>query len=278
MAVQNKVGLVTGGAAGIGLALTKHLLSKGWRVVIADKDVNTGKKVAKELGPDVFFLECDVSDWDSSAVMFKNAFEWAGHIDFLAANAGTAEHESLYALPEDPEPQKPNLATIEVDLLSTFYGLKLYRHYVRKSGAGGGKVVATASMAGLYPMFVAPIYGAAKHGLVGLCRAAGPRLYSSENITLNCVCPGPVDTGISPGMQKLVPEEHMTPMDVVVSAFDKFLSEDITGQVAECSGTEVFIRQPVEYSNDTARFLNQDMLKPKKFDNYYEHGSYENTD
>lgn len=290
MAVK-KVGIVTGGASGIGLALTKHLLSRNYRVVIADIDIAKGLTVAQELGDDVLAIECDVSIWESQSAMFEKAFKWGGHLDFFAANAGVAEKESLYVLPADPEPQKPSMATVEVDLLGVIYGLKLYRHYVRKSGNGeGGKMVVTASMAGIYPMYVAPLYCAAKSGVsfappdiqgfgadiadtlnqaVGLTQAVGPRLWSEEKIAVNCVCPGPVDTGISPGMQKLVPDEHMTPMSTVIKAFDKFITEDVTGQVAECSGPKIWIRERLPYSDDTARFLNQDMLNSKKFDKYY---------
>lgn len=164
--MNQRTALVTGGGAGIGYALTEHLLKKGYRVAIIDIDGARVSAAQKTLGDDVLGLQCDVSNWESSATAFKKVFEWAGRIDFFAANAGVAEKESLYALPDDEEPQKPNLATVEVDLLGVFYGLKLYRHYVRKSGTGdGGKVVITSSMAGNYPMFVAPIYCAAKHGV-----------------------------------------------------------------------------------------------------------------
>jgi 15-hydroxyprostaglandin dehydrogenase (NAD) len=167
MAVKQRAALVTGGGAGIGYALTEHLLQKGYRVAIIDIDGTRASAAQKTLGNDVLGLQCDVSSWESSTTAFKKAFEWAdGSIDFFAANAGVAEKQSLYTLPDDEEPQKPNLATIEVDLLGVFYGLKLYRHYARKSGTGrGGKVVITSSMAGNYPMFVAPIYCAAKHGV-----------------------------------------------------------------------------------------------------------------
>lgn len=166
MAIDKKTALVTGGGAGIGYALTQHLLKKGYRVAIIDIDGDRASAAQNTLGDDVLGLRCDVSSWESSAAAFKKVFEWAGAIDFFAANAGVAEKESLYALPDDDEPQKPNLATIDVDLLGVFYGLKLYRHYVRKSKTGrGGKVVITSSMAGNYPMFVAPIYCAAKHGV-----------------------------------------------------------------------------------------------------------------
>ncbi len=112
---------------------------------------------------------------------------------------------------------------------------------------------------------------------MGLTRAAGRRLQSQDNITLNCVCPGPVDTGISPGMQKLVPQDQMTPMSCVIEAFDKFLEEDVTGQVAECAGSEIILRPQMPYANETARLLNQDMLKGTKFENYYKHGAHKST-
>lgn len=166
MAPVQKTALVTGGGAGIGYALSEHLLKKGYRVVIIDIEGDRAAAAQKTLGSNVLGIQCDVSNWESSAAAFKQAFEWAGRIDFFAANAGVAEKQSLYTLPDDDEPQMPNLATVEVDLLGVFYGLKLYRHYVRKSGTGeGGKVVITSSMAGNYPMFVAPIYCAAKHGV-----------------------------------------------------------------------------------------------------------------
>ncbi|KAF2796702.1 NAD(P)-binding protein [Melanomma pulvis-pyrius CBS 109.77] len=275
---SRKVGIVTGGASGIGLALTKHLVSRNYRVVIADIDITKSEAVARELGNDILAIQCDVSNWESQSAMFEKAFQWGGHLDFFAANAGVEEKESLYALPDDLEPKKPSMATIEVDLLGVIYGLKLYRHYVRKSGTDeGGKMVVTASMAGLYPMYVAPLYCAAKSGAVGLTQAVGLRLRSEEKITVNCICPGPVDTGISPGMQKLVPNEHMTPMSCVIKAFDKFIDEDVTGQIAECSGDKIWIRERLPYSDDTAQFLNQDMLNSKKFGKYYKRGPPKET-
>ena len=108
-----------------------------------------------------------------------------------------------------------------------------------------------------------------------MTRAAGRKLQAQENITLNCICPGPVDTGISPGMKKMVPDEQMTPMSCVIEAFDRFLDSDDTGLIAECAGTEVIMRPQLAYANEIARALNQDMLNVKKFDNFYKHGSHE---
>ena len=65
----------------------------------------------------------------------------------------------------DDEPQKPNLKTIEVDMIAVFYGLKLFTHYARKNKTPGGKMVITASMMGIYPFETNPQYCAAKHAV-----------------------------------------------------------------------------------------------------------------
>ncbi len=165
---SSNVALVTGGASGIGLALTKHLLQRGFRVVVADLNGKRGAELQQELGSEFLFVECDVTDWNAQAKLFRKAYDWAGQIDFLAANAGIASIEPVYELSmnESGELEKPNLATIEVDLLAVFYGLTLFRHYHQKREDGGeGKIVVTASQSGLYPLHFRPTYSAAKHGV-----------------------------------------------------------------------------------------------------------------
>lgn len=62
--------IVTGAASGLGLALTKHLLSNGWLVVMADIDP-AGEGVAKELGEDVLWVNTDIASWESQIEMFQ---------------------------------------------------------------------------------------------------------------------------------------------------------------------------------------------------------------
>lgn len=164
-----KVAIVTGAAGGIGKVLSKRLLERNYRVVLADINTIAGEKAQEEFGKNTLFVRTDVADYESTAAMFRKAFEWGGRIDFFAANAGIEESESIYVLPPaDKEPPKPNLKIIDVDCLSVIYGLRLFRWYVRKSNTGeGGRMVVTASQAALYPMYVAPVYCAAKSA-VGL--------------------------------------------------------------------------------------------------------------
>lgn len=155
---------MTGAGGGIGKALSKRLLERDYRVVLADINTTAGQKAQKEFGDNTIFVKTDVANYESTAAMFMQAFEWGGRIDFFAANAGIEESESIYVLPPaSKEPPKPNLEIIDVDCLSVIYGLRLFRWYVRKSNTGeGGRMVVTASQAALYPMYVAPLYCAAK--------------------------------------------------------------------------------------------------------------------
>lgn len=162
----HQVAIITGAASGIGLGLTKHLHAKGWRIVMADLDVEGGERLARELGDSVIFQETNVADWDSNGALFKRAWEWAGCIDFFAANAGIGETGSVFDIfPADEDPQKPDLATLKVDFISVLYGLRWFVHYARKNKKPGGKVVVTASCAGLYGFPPAPQYCAAKHAV-----------------------------------------------------------------------------------------------------------------
>jgi 15-hydroxyprostaglandin dehydrogenase (NAD) len=163
-----KVAIITGAASGIGLALTRDLVSKGWNVAIGDINLQAGEELAAELGPTVCFQQTNVSDWEQLAALFKKAWTTWGRIDFHAANAGIDDKESLYgptSLSDDGEPSRPNLTTVYVDLFSVFYGIRLAIHYFRKNAVKGGKIVVTSSTAGLYPAAPIPQYTACKHAV-----------------------------------------------------------------------------------------------------------------
>lgn len=160
--------IVTGAGGGIGVAYTKRLLERGYRVVLADINSERGTELQKELGADTLYIHCDVSDWSSQVAMFKAAHEWASSIDVFIANAGVEEQEPFYGLPTDgEEPAMPDMSVLNINLNSVVYGLRLFRYYRRKTATDGavGKMIATNSMAGLYEFPAAPIYSAAKHAV-----------------------------------------------------------------------------------------------------------------
>ena len=166
--MPTKVAIVTGAASGIGLALSRNLVSKGWKVAMGDINQQTGEQLASELGSAVIFQKTDVSDWNQLAALFKKTWSMWDRIDAYAANAGIDDRESLYgptSLSDNDEPSKPNLVTVDVNFVSVIYGVRLAIHYFHKNVVKGGKIVVTSSSGGLYAMPLLPQYTACKHAV-----------------------------------------------------------------------------------------------------------------
>ena len=288
-----KHAIVSGGCSGIGYNLVKHLHAKPeWRIVIADIRPEAWEVIAAEFDTDkVLFVKTDVTVWESNVNLFKKAYDWSdGRIDFFAANAGTADKESLYGPQDlDAEPVKPNLLCVEVNEISIHFGLKLFIYHSRKTRRSlegkadeksfNPKMVITASCAGIYPFPVAPQYNASKHACVGLTRAVGGMLYAMDNIAVNCIMPAFVATPLIPG--KLVdmwPQQWITPFSTLNRAYDELISEDGKiaqdgksdgqdgqvkyGQSVEVVVNNLFYRKTVDYADDSQKFLIEEAHKP----------------
>lgn len=152
--MSKHVALITGGASGIGLALSKHLLSKGWKVIMADINHELGQKLSEELGPDASFVRADVTVYADQIAMFRYAFKWGGdRLDFFAANAGVDDRQNMHAsgedLDENGDPKPLDLTTMDLDLMAVMQGCWIYKHYARKNPTRGGKIIITSSIAGL---------------------------------------------------------------------------------------------------------------------------------
>jgi 15-hydroxyprostaglandin dehydrogenase (NAD) len=274
--LSTPVAIITGAASGIGLALTKHLYARGYKVFMADIASNEDtivKSISLEgkNSLDPIFIHTDVSSWSSQARLFREAFEFAGHIDVVAANAGIDDREDFHAQTDtDAEPVEPNLKTLDVDLTAVFYSLKLTVHYTRKEKKTSSsvpntirqkKLIITSSMMGLYPFPVQPTYCAAKHGLIGLVRSVGPRFLTEDNIAVNAILPAFVATGLAPdGLVEMVESKgHLTPMSSILEAYDRYLEEEtMAGQTCEVSGKQLYYRLPIGFPNWSSKWLAQD--------------------
>jgi 15-hydroxyprostaglandin dehydrogenase (NAD) len=157
--MSQPVAIVTGAGSGIGLAVATHLVTKNYRVVIADLNPTTGAAAASSLGPGACFIQCDVSSYASQARLFKQAYEWGGNrLDFCHSNAGIDDRQKLNddmekeELDEEGLVKPLNTKSMGVNLEAIIQGLWLFKYYVRRSkeaGGGKGKFVATSSAAGL---------------------------------------------------------------------------------------------------------------------------------
>lgn len=262
--MSQPLAVITGASSGIGLAVTKHLVARGWRVTMADIDGDSGQKIATELGDQVLFCLTDVSSYSQQASLFEKAFSWGGgRLDLFVANAGIADtqflHENDYHYANNGLPLPLKLKALDVNLTAVIQGVWLFKHYAQRNKLAGGKVVITSSSAGLYAMETNPIYTASKHALVGLTRALGPVL-QRQNIQLNAICPAFVPTGLCPeGMLDRFPKEHITPMSTVIKAYDTFLEDDrLCGQIVELSLDKLYFRTQPDYPNESQRWLGEE--------------------
>ncbi|KAK3305568.1 uncharacterized protein B0T15DRAFT_202112 [Chaetomium strumarium] len=269
MSTTPKSIIVTGGASGIGLAITRHFASQGHRVAILDLDAASGPGVATAVAAEfpqsaVSFHQCNVVSWDEQAAAFKAAFrEHGGRLDVVVANAGVSEQGATTLVrlgaeeeEEEAEPARPKMTTVEVNLVGAIYSVNLAVHYMNKkpkTEAGSrGSIICTASNAGLYPFPIAPLYATSKFGVVGLVRSTA-RLVEKANIQINALAPAVLDTNIAPD-KDLFKHMVVTPMETLIRGVDQFLADpSVSGAVAEIHGDKVTIRPPHEFVDEESR-------------------------
>ncbi len=188
---QDKVVLVTGAASGIGAATARRFLAEGAIVVLADLDAAGAARLAAELDPSggrADSIGLDVRDADAVAAVIDGVVERRGRLDVLLNNAGIGGYGQSPDL--DPAVWHDVLA---VDLHSVFYGIRAVVPHMRRQG--GGCIVNTASISGLFGDYGLAAYNAAKGAVVNYTRTAAID-HAREGIRINAVCPGPIDTAL----------------------------------------------------------------------------------
>jgi len=189
MEIKGRAAVVTGAASGIGRATSQRLAREGASVIVADIDEAGGAETVKLIeaaGGRAHFVRTDVTSESEARRMLETAVQKFGRLDILHNNAGIGLGPPGFPL---VPPERWHLL-IEIDLQAVILGTGLAAPIMERNG--GGAIVNTASMAGLYP-YVDPVYGAAKAGVVNFTHSLA-RWAAEKKIRVNCVCPGIVDT------------------------------------------------------------------------------------
>lgn len=204
--LQGKVAVVTGGASGIGAATAELFVAEGAKVVLVDLNEEKGKALEEKLkaqGADALFVKTNITSEEEVQAMYAKTIEAFGRVDIVFNNAGIGR-----VFPTHELPYEEWRTTLNVDLDGVFL---VAREAIREMlKTGGGSIVNTASMYGWVGSPGSAAYNAAKGGVVNFTRSIGLE-YAEQNIRVNALCPGFIDTPIIPEESKQA-LSAMTPM------------------------------------------------------------------
>ncbi len=213
--------LVTGASSGIGRATVIRARNAGDEVVALDIDQEAGSALAAETGAK--FLACDVSrseDWQTVAAQIEppTRVHLNAGIQIAPPNAPLSDYQ-FEALQHD---RYRRMMGVNVD--GVVFGLEA----LLPKMAGGSAIVVTASLAGITPYDIDPLYAMSKHAVVGLVRSLGPTL-AKRGIRINAICPGGIDTAIIPEAQRTDKALFMT-AETIAAEVDFLMTVDETGK------------------------------------------------
>jgi NAD(P)-dependent dehydrogenase (short-subunit alcohol dehydrogenase family) len=194
-----RTALVTGAASGIGLATARRLGAGGAKVVVADFDTEGAEKATAELrarGVEAAAVELDVTRPESVEAAVRFTVDTFGGLDLAVNNAGIGGPSA----PTGAYDVDAYHRVVRTNLDGVFYSLRYELPAIEGAGRGGA-IVNVASILGSVGFAGSPAYVAAKHGVVGLTKAAAAE-YAAQGIRVNAVGPGFIDTPLLEEMDK----------------------------------------------------------------------------
>ena len=254
MRLKDRVAIVTGGGAGIGRSVCVNMVKEGAKVVVADINQAAAEETAssiKKEGGDAMVIKTDVTQKPDAQAMADAALKTYGKIDILVNNAGTDIKGAITELTE-----RTWDTLMDINLKGVFLCTQAVSHSMIEQRYG--RIVNISSMAGKTGEPLTSPYCATKFGVIGFTQSIALEL-GKHNITVNAVCPGPVDTDLirqsvaqSAKIKGMAPEDFLqeffinpTPLGRIAQPVDIaraviFLASDeaefITGSTLNVSG------------------------------------------
>jgi len=200
--ITGKVAIVTGAASGMGRATAHLFVDEGAKVAIVDINTEALERVAEEIravGGDVLAITADCSRKEQVVAAVQQTAAHFGAIDILINNAGLSIREQI----DDDDYDSGWQRALDVMVSAQQWAIRAALPFLRRAEHGRIINVASTEALGATPHNTA--YVVAKHAALGLTRAMAVEL-GRDGITVNCICPGPINTGITAA----IPEEHKT--------------------------------------------------------------------
>jgi 3-oxoacyl-[acyl-carrier protein] reductase len=245
MRLQDKVALITGGAAGIGKATAIRFAEEGASVVICDVDTKSGEKTLKELGPDAAFFRVDVTDRGSVDSWVKSVLEKFGRIDVLVNNAGIVRDSLLVKVKEGElirqMPEDDFDLVVAINLKGVFNCTQAVAPAMIRQG--GGVILNASSIVGMDGNLGQTNYIATKAGVIGMTKVWAREL-GRHNIRVNAVAPGFTATDIISSMP-----------DTILDSMKKRTPLGRMGQPRDIANAYLFL------ASDEASFISGDVLR-----------------
>lgn len=202
MRLKDKVAIITGAASGIGKATAKLFAKHGAKVVVADIDKDGGSQTVTDIqkaSNEATYVQTDVTIKDDTEQMVQQTVKTYGKLDILFNNAGIAMRLAVAELSEENWHR-----CLDVNLTGVFLCAKAAIPAMRENG--GGSIINMSSIYGIVGADVRAAYVASKGAVTNLTRGMALD-YAEDNIRVNCICPGFVETPLVAGVVK-TPSEY----------------------------------------------------------------------
>jgi 3-oxoacyl-[acyl-carrier protein] reductase len=196
--VKGKVAIITGAGSGMGEATAKVFAEEGVKVVATDVNLKEVKRVSDEInsnGGICHALHLDVTDKTEIEDCLKETIKKFGSLDFVINNAGISSATAL----EDENYENYWDDTLSVVLTGQIKLIRAALPHLLKSDSA--RIVNISSTEGFGASPYHSPYTAAKHGVIGLTRSLALEL-GPKGITVNCICPGPINTNMTAGINQ----------------------------------------------------------------------------
>jgi meso-butanediol dehydrogenase/(S,S)-butanediol dehydrogenase/diacetyl reductase len=210
MKLDGRVAIITGGNSGIGKATAILFAQEGAKVVVAGRNSSRGREVVDEIrknGGDAVFVRTDVSKTEDVKNLVEKTVSRYGRIDVLFNNAALSPVGTVLTTSE-----KEWRAVIDTNINGTFLCTRYVLPHMLKQGAGA--IINTGSINSLMAMKDEAAYDASKGGVLMLTRATALD-FAKDNIRVNCICPGAIETPMLRGILQLAPNPKEAEAELV---------------------------------------------------------------